>query len=233
MGLLNRIKAMIQAKTNSLLDEIENPEEALKFSLIEMKEQLKKINNSLVEVMTIKKGLEINLSDVEGKIKVVQSQAEIAMETEREDLAKSALEKKYKLLEQEKRIQLEIEEINKKIDVIKNSKSQLESQINELENRKQELIAMNKAADAQITIKETLTGMSEEITDINERIARAEDKIKEKNAKVSALDELVELGALNELGKKDEVEIELNKIERERKIKEELEKLKKSKGGDK
>ncbi|WP_432666037.1 PspA/IM30 family protein [Wukongibacter baidiensis] len=233
MSILKRVKSILTAKTNALLDEMENPEEALKFSIIEMKEQLRKINNSLVEVATIKKKLESDLLDVNGKIKVAQSQAEIAMETGRDDLAKSALEKKHNFIEQEKRIRLEIEDVKSKLDMIRNSKLQLESKINDLENKKKELIAMNKAADAQMTVKETLTGLSNDITDINERIMRAESRIKEKNAKLSAMDELAEIGAISELGNENDVEKELMKIQRERKVKEELEKLKQSKGGEK
>lgn len=170
MSIFKRVKSILTAKANTLLDKMENPEEALKFSIVEMKEQLRKINNSLVEAATTKKKLENDLSDVNGRIKIAQSQAEIAMETGRGNLAKSAVEKKRNLIEQQERICSEIEDVKSKIDMIKSSKLQLKSKINDLENRKQKLIAMNKATDAQITVKETITGLSNDITDINERI---------------------------------------------------------------
>jgi phage shock protein A len=92
---------------------------------------------------------------------------------------------------------------------------------------------MNRAAEAQMVVKEALTGISSEMNDIKGRIERAEKRIKEKKAKVSAMDELIEMGALEELEERDNVEAELNKIHREELIKQELERLKqKHQGGN-
>ncbi|WHH59962.1 PspA/IM30 family protein [Petroclostridium sp. X23] len=230
MGILGKVKSIFKAKANSILDEIENPEEALQLSLEEMKEQVNKIKKSLIEVATIKKKLESDLFDVKGKIKLASEQAELSIASNREDLAKAALEKKQDLLSQEERITAEIQQLNQKIKIITNSKEQLEYQINDLENRKEELIAMNRAADAQITVKETITGISNEMNDIHSRIDRAENKIRQKNAKISAMDELIELNALDTFDGKDSIEKELSKLQKEEKVRQELEALKQRKG---
>lgn len=233
MGILVRLKSIFNVKTNALLDEIEDPEEALEFSLKEMREQIRKIKKSLLEVTTIKKRLESELDNIKGKVKLTDEQAELSIALGREDLAKSALEKKQDLLEQEKKITLDIEHIQEKLRVIRNNKEQLETSIKQLETKKEELIAMNRAADAQITVKEIITGISKDITEINERITRAENKIREKNAKVSAMNELIELENLDRLDELDDLEKELKKVQREEKIKQELENLKlKLKKGD-
>lgn len=226
MGILTRLKTIFNAKANALLDEIEDPEEALEFSLKEMREQIRKIKKSLLEVTTIKKRLESELDSIKGKIKLTDEQAELSIALGREDLAKVALEKKQDLLEQEKKITLDIEHIQEKLRVIRSNKEQLETRIKQLENKKEELIAMNRAADAQITVKEIITGISKDITDINERITRAENKIREKNAKVSAMNELIELENFDRLDELDDLEEELKKVQRDERIKQELENLK-------
>lgn len=106
----------------------------------------------------------------------------------------------------------------------------METQISGLKNKKDEMIAMNRAADAQITVKEIITGISIEMNNIHDRITRAESKINEKNAKVSAIDELIELNALDTFDGKDSIENELNKLQKEEKVKQELEALKQKKG---
>lgn len=226
MSIFNRVRAIFKAKANSVLDELENPEETLAYSIVEMKEQLNKIRRSLLEVTTVKKRLESELEDTLGRIKIAEDQAGLAVASNRDDLARAALEKKQNLLEHSKRLSQQIEDLNKKLSIIKNNKEHLEAQISELETKKEELIAMNRAAEAQITVKETLTGISNEMADIKDRIERAERKIREKKAKVLAMEELIEMGALDELDEKDEIEAELSKIQKEELIKQELEALK-------
>ncbi|KPU27296.1 phage shock protein [Caloranaerobacter sp. TR13] len=226
MDIFTRLKSIFNAKANALLDEIENPEEALEFSLKEMREQIKKIKKSLLEVTTIKKKLESELEDINGKIKLADEQAELSISLGREDLAKAALEKKQDLIEQKNKITLDIQQIQEKLRLIRQNKEQLETSVKQLEIKKEELIAMNRAADAQITVKEIITGISTDMTEINERITRAENKIREKNAKVAAMNELIEIENLDGLDKLDNLEEELNKVQRDEKIKQELENLK-------
>jgi len=57
------------------------------------------------------------------------------------------------------------------------------------------------------------------MNDVKGRIVRAEERIKEKKAKVSAMDELIEMSALEELDEKDRVEAELSRIHREELVK--------------
>lgn len=226
MSILNRIKSILQAKANTVLNEIENPEEALELSLIELRQKINGIKKALIEVTTIKKRLEGELASIKDRIKLTQDQAELAIKAEREDLAQAALIKKQDLIAQEERTSLEIEKLQEKVKVITESKEQLAIRADELENKKKELIAINKAADAQLTVKEIMTGVSDDIIDITDRIERAENKIAEKNAKLSAMDELVEMGGLAELGQTDKIDKELKSIQRQSKIKEELEALK-------
>jgi phage shock protein A len=226
MGIFSRVANIFKAKANTVLNELENPEETLNYSIVEMKEQLNKIKKSLVDITTVKKGLENELEDIQGKIQIAENQAELAVASNREDLARAALEKKQNLVEEKERLSRQIEELSEKQSIIQKNKEHLESELSELETKKQELIAMNRAAEAQMAVKEALTGISSEMNDIKGRIERAEKRIKEKKAKVSAMDELIEMGALEELEERDNVEAELNKIHREELIKQELERLK-------
>ncbi|MGE5632394.1 MAG: PspA/IM30 family protein [Caulobacteraceae bacterium] len=226
MSILYRIKSIIKAKVNTALNEMENPEEALELSLDEMREKISKVKEALVEVVTIKRRLEGELTGVKDKIKLAQDQAELAVKAKRDDLAQAALKKKQDLTAQEERTALEVEKLQEKVKVITDSKEQLERRLDELENKKKELIAIDKAADAQLDIKEIMTGVSSDITDITDRIERAENKIAEKNARISAIDELVETGDLDDLNETDKIDRELKEIQRQAKIKEELEAIK-------
>ena len=226
MSIINRIRSIFKGKVNTVLDEIENPEEALELSLVEMRQKVKEVKKALLEVSTIKKRLEGELNGIIDKIKLAQEQAELAIKADREDLAQAALEKKQGLITQKERNVLEIEKLQEKVGVITQSKEQLEKRVTELESKRKELIAINKAADAQLNVKEIITGLTSDISDITDRIERAENKIAEKNARISAIDELLETGGLDGLEEADKIDRELKAIQRQSKVKEELEALK-------
>ncbi|GAA0178301.1 hypothetical protein SH2C18_13760 [Clostridium sediminicola] len=198
----------------------------MELSLAEMKEKVSQVKKALLEVTTIKKKIEKEAEVIEDKIKLLQKQAELSLEEEREDLAQGALEKKEILIQQKDRKRLEIEELQEKIMVINENKEKLEISINDFKIKKEELIAIDKAADAQMVAKEILTGISKDFNDITERIERAETKIKEKNARLAAMDELIEISELDNLDSMNTLEIELKNIQRREKIKNELKALK-------
>lgn len=232
MKIFNRMKKVFEAKMTKFVDEVEEPEELLDISLQEMKEHLQQVQNSLLELTTIKKGMEKDLEDVENKAQLAQQQAQTAVDIEREELARAALEKKENLNENIILLNTEIEKIKNKIEVIKSNKKTLAEQIEKLETKRQELTFINKSADAQLEVKEIITGASSDMTDLNAQIQRAEEKIRKKEARLSAIDELVADGELiNDLNSQDDIEKSLNQIQRDSKIEEELANLKSIKLG--
>ena len=233
MKIFKRMKKVFEAKMSKFVDEVEDPEELLDISLQEMKEHLQQVQKSLLELTTIKKGLEKDLDDVKDKVELAQEQAQTAMDIEKEELARAALEKKADLNDKKTILKTKIEKIENKIEVIKSNKKTLAEQIKKLETKREELTFINKSADAQLEVKEIITGASSDITDLNEQIKRAEEKIQKKEAKLSAIDELVANGELiNDFNSEDDIEKSLNQIQRDSKIEEELANLRSKKMGD-
>jgi phage shock protein A len=180
----------------------------------------------------MKKNLEKDLEDAEDKAELAQQQAQTAMNMEKEDLARAALEKKAELGDKIITLKSKIEKLENKIEVIKSNKKTLAGQIKDLEMKREELTVINKSADAQLAVKEIITGASSDITDLNKQIQRAEEKIRKKEAKISAIDELVADGELsNDLNSQDDIEKSLHEIQRKAEIEEELAKLKSQKTG--
>jgi phage shock protein A len=233
MKIFKRMKKVFEAKMSKFVDEVEDPEELLDISLQEMKEHLQQVQKSLLELTTIKKGLEKDLDGVKDKAELAREQAQTAVDIEKEKLARAALEKKADLNERITILKTEIEKIESKIEVIKSNKNTLTEQIKKLETKKKELTFINKSADAQLEVKEIITGASSDITDLNGQIQRAEEKIRKKEARLSAIDELVADGELtNDLNSKDDIDKSLSQIQRDSKIEEELANLRSKKTGD-
>lgn len=60
-------------------------------------------------------------------------------------------------------------------------KEKLEKSTEEIQIKKDELMALNIAADSQLKIKETMTAVTDKVTNISEVLERFENKIDEKN----------------------------------------------------
>ncbi|WP_130806090.1 PspA/IM30 family protein [Senegalia massiliensis] len=226
MNILNRLRSIFMARTNKVLNKMENPDEALNLSLLELKEKVREIKKALLEVTTIKKSLESEVLELKDKVKLSEEQAELSIKANREDLAEKALENKHVLNEKLENKSVEIENLKEKIIIIKENKEKIQQKINDLEYKKDELKAIDKAADAELMVKEALTGVFEDISDITDRIERAESKIKNKTNKIAAIDELEQSDSLDNIDENEKIQNELDKISKESRIKEELEAIK-------
>ncbi|OXT09134.1 phage shock protein A [Thermoanaerobacterium thermosaccharolyticum] len=228
MSLVKRISNIFKAKANDIVEKMEDPENTLNYSLVEMRENLSKIKKSMLDVATLKKKLENELSDINIKISEYEKNAELALESGREDLAKASIQNKNDLIEKKTNLESQIKSIEEQLKNIEKSKEQMEDNLIKLQSKKEELITMKKVSDAQVMIKETLTGIANDTTDLGERIRNAEEKIKEKYAKSQAIDYMVDAGMLdNILDDEDKVEKELKEIEKQKRAEEEFEELKK------
>jgi phage shock protein A len=205
MGILDRLTTMIKAKISSFLDRHEDPRETLDYSYEKQLELLTNVKRGVADVVTAKKRLELQKAKLESNIEDLNNQAREAVSLGRDDLARVALERK------------------------KDSMAQIESltaQIADLENE-QTIKAQYSAAEAQVKITESVTGISEEMADVGMSVQRAEEKTESMKARSQALDELIDAGTLQDLtGDQTKVEEELSKIKSSEEVDQELKILK-------
>ena len=154
--------------------------------------------------------------------------AKNALELGHEDLAKEALFKKSEDEEQAQRLKIQIDTLNRSIESIVKSKKDLQYKIELYRAKKEELKAIYDASKAQIKVKEIMTAFGEDSRSIYETVDRAERKIKNIKAKVYALEELSNIGVIDEIqmGNKDDINSRLSELEAQKAIEEEFVKLK-------
>src|SRR5918911_671348 len=111
MGLMNRISTVISQKVSTLVDRFENPQEALDYSYTKQLEMLNKLRRSLAEIITSRKRLEMQKSRLWDNIRLLDEQARRALEGDREDLARLALERKNANLSQMQGLDKQIAEM--------------------------------------------------------------------------------------------------------------------------
>jgi phage shock protein A len=110
---------------------------------------------------------------------------------------------------------------------LENAEKRLSAKVEEFRSRKEIIKAKYSSAEAQVRIKENLTGISEEMSDIGMSMRRAEEKTEALQSKALAIDEMIESGSLVDFtNNKDQIEMELEKTETKSQVEEELSKLK-------
>jgi phage shock protein A len=227
LGLMNRISTVIKQKVNTLLDRYEDPREALDYSYTKQLELMNELRRSLAEVITARKRLEMQKSKLWANIRLLDEQARRALDTNREDLAKLALERKNANLLQSQNLDKQISDMKQEEEKLEETSKRLAIKVEEFKSKKEVIKARYSAAEAQVKIKESVTGISEEMADVGMAMNRAEDKAEKMKAKSEALDDMINSGTLTDYtSNKDEIERELEKITVQGSVEEELAKLK-------
>jgi len=227
LGLGNRISSLVKQKVNTLLDKYEDPREALDYSYTQQLEMLNKLRRGIAEVVTEKKRLEMQKLKLVDNIKTLDEQARRAVEANREDLARLALERKNANLIQVQSLDKQIVDMQAEQEKLENSEKQTSLKVEEFRSKKEVIKAQYSAAEASVKIKESVTGISEQMNDVGMAMSRAEDKAEKMKAKSQALDEMIDSGVLTDYtSNKDDIERELEKVSVKGSVDEELAKIK-------
>jgi len=229
MGLIGRMNTIVKSKMNKLLNRYEDPRETLDYSYEKQLELLRNVKRGVAEVTTAKKRLELQKKKLEQNIVKLDSQARNALKSDREDLARIALERKSNSKLEVESLEQQIKDIQKEQDKLIATEQRLAAKIATFRTTKETIKAKYSAAEAQVKITESVSGISEEMSDVGLAMQRAHDKTEDMTARASALDELIESGTLDDsMGVEgDDIDKELAKIQTKSDADNELEALKK------
>jgi phage shock protein A len=208
------------------MDKIEDPRETLDVSYEKQLELLQNVKRGVAEVTTSKKRVELQKAKLQMSIDKLDAQAKEALQANREDLARKALESKAALQAQSATLDQQIVDLSSQQQKLTEAESRLATKVEAFRTKKETIKAQYSAAEAQVKVTESVTGISEEMADVGLAIQRAEEKTENMKARSSALDELLESGTLTDLSGGDEIEKELARIKAKGTVEDELAKMK-------
>lgn len=228
MGLFKRMETVIESKINKVLNRMEDPRETLDYSYEKQLEFLQNVKRGVAEVTSSKKRLQLQRAKLMLSIDKLEKQAKDSIVANREDLARLALERKNALVQQVDGFDREVAELEKQEEKLIASEKRLSTKVEIFRTRKESIKAEYSAAEAQVKINESVTGISEEMADVGLALDRAENKKEEMKARAEAIDELMEAGILEDftVGSKDDIDRELSKISKKSNVESELSMLK-------
>ena len=187
MGILQRISTLFKSNANAALDKLEDSEKMLKQMVMDMETDINKATTAIAQAIANEKNLARKLEAARKNSQDWEQKAMQALNANREDLARQALEKKAiedKNLQDLIPMHIQAAEMSKKL---KEQLNQLKSKLDEAKARQGTLIARSQAAKAQTKINKALSGVG---NDSFANFDKYEEKILNLEAEATAYEEL-------------------------------------------
>jgi phage shock protein A len=227
MSIFSRMADLLQAKTHKLLNTLEDPNELLDLSYEKMISGLQDTKRHLADVVTEQKSLERQIDEAQQEIARAEDDARMALQAGREDLARSALQGKQAAVQKLDSLKHAHGDIAAQADKLVTYQQKLADRIEQFRTQKEVMKSSYAAAQAQVKVTESLTGLGKNLDNVGDAMRRAGDKVSGMQAKADALEGLMESGVLSDpLDKSTSAQKELNALRSSSAVDTELEKLK-------
>jgi phage shock protein A len=208
MSIFRRLSDVIQQKANSVLDRAEDPNEALDLSYQKQLEALQQVRRGVADVLTSEKRLELQAGELRQSQGKLQNQARQALQQGREDVARLALTRAQAAQEQLDGLQLQIEQLKQQEQKLEMTADKLRAKVEAFRTQRETMKAQYTAAKASTQVGEAVTGLSEHMADVNLMLDRAREKTTQMQARSAAIDQLMDSGALDQIGAGGEDDID-------------------------
>ena len=201
MGIFSRLKTLISANVNAMINKAEKPEKMLNQLIIEMNEQLIESKKAVAMAIADEKKLEREKDNQFTQAKDWERKAMLAVTSGKDDLAKEALLRKQEYDNAAAEYQKQWESQKTSVEHLKTSLKELQVKIEEAQRKKNLLIARAKRAEAQQKIQNTISSVSgnRSAFDAFDRMAA---KVDEMEAMADASKELQDLTNNSDLDRK-------------------------------
>lgn len=187
MGIFSRIADIFKANVNDALDKAEDSEKMLKQMVIEMEESVNKATLAVANAIANEKSLERKLEKAKQDTKDWEQKAVIALQSNREDLARSALEKKAIAERNYKDLEPIYAQAKATSDKLRQQLNTLKAKLEEARSRQSTLIARSQAAKAQKQISQAFSGVG---SDAFSKFDKFEQKIEKVESEAEAFEML-------------------------------------------
>lgn len=215
MGIFSRIGEIVNANINAMLDKAEDPAKMVQLMIHEMEDTLMEIKSSAAEVIADQKRLHRAIARENKRVEEWDSKAALALQKEREDLARLALEQKLASQEKVTHLDERLKEVDVLVAQYKEDIARLNEKLQSAKQRQRAMEESQKRAEARKNVEEKIYQVN-----TSSAFSRFED-YEARLSRMEADAEVLSIGNQN-------LERQFAELEKEGMVTEELEKLKKN-----
>lgn len=186
MGIFSRFTDIINSNINNLLDKAEDPAKMVRLIIQEMEDTLVEVRSSSAKTLADKKELSRQVSRLEQDAEQWQEKAELALNKDREDLARAALMEKKKSSESAQALVDELIHTDEHLSKLQDEISQLQDKLSDAKARQKAIVIREKSASSRLKVKENIH--STRVNDALNRFDHYERKVDDIEAAVESYD---------------------------------------------
>jgi phage shock protein A len=214
MGIFSRFTDIVNSNINSILDKAEDPEKLVRLMIQEMEDTLVEVRSSAARAIADRKEISRSLQALEREAADWQAKAELAIDKNRDDLAKAALAEKARVAASTESLKAQYDSLGESLDKLNDDIVRLEEKLVDAKTRQQAIFARHQTASRRLEVRKRLH--SAKIDDALIRFDQFERRIDDIEAHVESYD----------LGGKKTLKDEFSDLETEDAVAKELRELK-------
>ncbi len=219
MGVFSRLSDIINANLNAALEKAEDPEKMIRLMIQEMEDTLVEIRSATAKCLAEKKERTRLHKRLEEQQLDWERKAELALDKEREDLARAALAEKTALSDRIKHLSEELSHYDDQLTQYDDDIARLQAKLDDAKGRQRALVMRHRNAQQHLKGRKQIH--NDKIDEMLHRFDSAERRIDHIESETEALDMGRSARSLDD---------EIEQLQCDERVEEELNALKTSRG---
>ena len=186
MGIFSRFSDIINSNLNAMLDKAEDPEKIARLIIQEMEDTLIEVRTAAARTMADKKELQREIREFETARDDWANKAELAIDKNREDLARGALSAKQRAEREIEGRKSALEAVDDAAAKRQDDLSKLQAKLEEAKTKHRALMVRRQAAEERIKVRSRIDNAK--VEDALHRYAAVERKVDELEAYADTYD---------------------------------------------
>lgn len=156
MGIFSRFSDIVNSNINSILEKAEDPEKIVRLMIQEMEDTLVEVRSAAARAIADRKETSRKLTRLEAEASDWQAKAELALDKNRDDLARAALAEKAAAEKAGDSLREQLTHLTEGLDKLNEDIASLEEKLTDAKARRQAIVARHNTASKRLEVRKRL-----------------------------------------------------------------------------
>ncbi|MGD8324783.1 MAG: PspA/IM30 family protein, partial [Gammaproteobacteria bacterium] len=156
MGIFSRFSDIVNSNINAILEKAEEPEKIVRLMIQEMEDTLVEVRSAAARAIADRKETTRKLTRLESEAADWQQKAELALDKQRDDLARAALAEKAAAEKAADSLREQLTHVTEGLDKLNDDIASLEEKLTDAKARRQAIVARHNTASKRLAVRKRL-----------------------------------------------------------------------------